>query len=835
VGRDRELAALAAALADARAGRRGVLLVEGAPGMGKTTLLRAGLRSAEPSLVLWASGDETERDVDHGVIDQLVRAAPLSPADRAELRGAMGPDPLQTGAAIVALVDRLELARDRPVVVAVDDAQWADEASLRALTFAARRLRRDPLLLVVAVRSASVDDLPAGLVRLVDDQGARLQVAPLDREDVRRLVEVRAGETISGRNAERLRAHTEGSPLHLVTLLDELPLATITAAGELPSPRSFSTLVLARLAGAGPEVEALVTALAVLGEATSLEVAAEVAGLHAPLAALDRSVERGFLEVTRGSEADGLSITFVHPLVRAAVLGDLPLARRAELHRRAADVLGGSAGLRHRLLGTERCDGEVWSLVLDAAAGHAAAGSHGAAAWLLQQATRIAPTDEARERSVLEAVQQLLLAGRLAEAAALRPDVDAAASSPRRSFVRGQLAYVLGPRRDARAHLTEAWAALVDAAGSEPALLEQPEAHRQMAGQVAAMRAINCVDRAAGDEAVRWCRWALALDPQHAALASTAHMLAGAHALTSKLDEGLAELDALCAAAAEGPGPAIVDAHSGRGLLRLWSHDLSGAAADLLTSLEAAGRAGSFAARESARFYLAEVRYRQGRWDEAVQLAQAAASVADDGEQTWLAAIPHATAARPLAARGVDAAREHLERALLVAEQVGTGVSRVLAQVSAVEVAACARDHTTVVALGDVLIEQAVDERLAPWRASYVEALVAVGRIEDAVVAAGHGPRPDASPLALTDAARSAVVVAAAVGEAAEVDAAAAAALDLDPDDVGPYPRARLELVVGRAWRRRGSVGGLPPCWRPRSGASRPLAPPRGASRSSRS
>jgi DNA-binding CsgD family transcriptional regulator len=378
--------------------------------------------------------------------------------------------------------------------------------------------------------------------------------------------------------------------------------------------------------------------------------------------------------------------------------------------------------------------------------------------------------------------------------------------------VQGRLAYVLGPRRTTREHLADAWTRLVEAAGGDEDLAGRPLEERRLAGRVAAMRATACVDRGAGDDAIRWGRRALEPAPTEAALASTGHMLAGAYALTGQLEDGEALLDELCTRVDELP-PATVsgaleaDVRCGRGLLRLWCHDLDGAAEDLERSLGAAASGGSFAARESARFYLAEVRYRQGRWDEAILLAQLSASVVDDADQAWMAALPHATAARPLAARGEEAAEDHLARALAAAEAVGLGVGVGLARIAALEVAACRRDHATVVELGDLLVGQQrgpVDERIAPWRATYVEALVGLDRATDAARVVEQLQAVAPTDLLANDRARAEVALAVAARDEDAVDAAAAVGLALDPDAVGPYPRARLELALGRAWRRRG-------------------------------
>lgn len=787
-------------LARAAGSSLGVLLVEGDPGIGKTALIRTAL-AGSAAVVVHASGDESETDLDHGIVDQLVRDAPLDPTTRSELVGAISGDPLRTGEVLVRLVDRVLVDAANPLVAVVDDVQWADAPSLRALTFAARRLHRDRALLVLAVRTGEDHRLPSSLTRLVSDAGIRLRLGPLGTTAVQALARADHGETISAASADRLVRHTRGNPLHLRALLDELSPSALATPGDLPAPRSYSTLVLARVAGSSPDVEALVTAVAVLGERVPLATAACVAGIADPLAALDEGIAAGLLAITgdRGRRTPGLEVGAAHPLVRAAVLVDLPVARRADLHRRAGELLGGVAALRHRLLGSPGPDGDLWRQAMAAAADETARGAHSSAAGLLELAADVAPTAADREHADLEAVDVLLLAGRLSDGEARRGAVADAAPSARRSYVKARLAYVAGPRQAALGHLEEAWAAATEATSGDDA---------DLTGRVAAMLAMVHVDRAGGDDAATWSRRALHLAPEHAARLSAGHMLAGAHALTGTLEVGLAEFDERCAQLGDaGASSAVVaDMFCGRGQLRLWAHHLDDAGRDLTISLDAAQQGGSFAARESARVYLGEVRYRQGRWDEALVHAGVAASIVDDGEEAWLAWLPHATMARPLAARGSDAT-VHIERARRSAAETASGVGAVLVELAAVEVALCRWDLHEAAKLGDAVVAAGaglVDERFAPWRASYAEALAGVGRLDDAARVARELGRSPSTPLVCNDAALAAVAVASAEGDATAADAAAAAGLALDPDAVGPYPRARLELAVGRGLRRRG-------------------------------
>jgi hypothetical protein len=145
VGRHRELRVLAGQLEAARAGHPQVVYVEAEPGAGKSTLLSHFVGALFDAVVVQVGGDEAEMLLSYGVIDQLPVDAPTEP----------GADPMAVGAGLVDLLDRFQ-AQGRVVVLVVDDLQWIDRPSARALLFALRRLRRDKVLTIVATR---VDDL----------------------------------------------------------------------------------------------------------------------------------------------------------------------------------------------------------------------------------------------------------------------------------------------------------------------------------------------------------------------------------------------------------------------------------------------------------------------------------------------------------------------------------------------------------------------------------------------------------------------------------------------------------------------------------------------------
>ena len=359
VGRDAELVLLARQYDLAAGGQGRVVLVAGPPGVGKTALIRRFLAGHDVQ-VIWVSGDAEETPLAGGLLEQMARLAE-SPEARllAELLAGGGADPLSSGSALLGVLRGARAARPR--VIVVDDAHWGDVLSLKALSFAARRLASDPVLCVVMARPEELHRLPPGMLRACGTHGARVDLAGFSPENIVALAGLVGTTRLSRRAAERLRDHTGGIPLHVTELLHDLPGRVLRDPDSvLPAPRSLETLVLSRLGMCAPQTEQLVVAAAILGQECRLADAAALAGLADPLPPLQEAIGQRLLAETHA--VGGRGCGFAHALIRTAVYRDIGVSRRAALHRAAAGLTAGTASLAHRVAG---CQGSDEALAAD--------------------------------------------------------------------------------------------------------------------------------------------------------------------------------------------------------------------------------------------------------------------------------------------------------------------------------------------------------------------------------------------------------------------------------------------------------------------------------------
>jgi len=724
VGRGAELAMLHRALCERRSGRPAIVAVEGEPGIGKTRLLHRFAAEASDLEVLWASGDEAEMSLDYGVAEQLWAAVPAGlGVDRPPMTaGAAAAGGFAVGAALLDVLGALQ--QRGTVAIVVDDLQWADLPSARALLFALRRLRRDNILVLLASRTYSLARLGDSWSRLLAERARRIRLHGLTPPDLQPLARALLGLDLAPAARERLCEHTGGNPLYVRALLEELPASALAdPSRELPAPRSYSAIVLTRVAQLSHSAQDLLAAASVVGVRSSLPVVAAAAGSGDPVAAFDEACAADL--VTPAVRAGTGEITFSHPLIRAAIYGDLPLGRRRHLHLAVAGLLAGREALFHRVAATHDADDGLATALAALADSDIAAGELPKAAQLLFSAARLSADPAVGEERLLRAVELLLVAGE----ASARDHVEAVRScrdGPHKRLVTGLLTATAGQLGEAVAQLEHL--------ATDTQLLRGSA----LFGRLAAGLAFLCSMQGRGPEAAEWANQALVTTGNDPTTSLTARqVLATALAMADRTAEALAMLAPLSPGRIS-PGPYEPELVTTRGALKASIGDYVGASRDLAAVLRWARAGAPLRSLPDAYAALAQAEYGLGEWDNAATHAELAASLARDLGHFWFLAQAHKIAVDIYAARGEwEFATEHAAAARQAARHID-----VPGQVAAAAVA----EATVAWAQGNW---QAVLDALAPlrqpnlaeltrnfdpftWRLHQAEALLGVGRADRA-------------------------------------------------------------------------------------------------------
>lgn len=320
VERDALLAELVTDLDDALAGTGRVIFLGGEAGVGKTALVRSLARLARPRCRVRIGG-----------------------ADNVTTPGALGAfqDAIpEIAASVTAGGDRIRLFRElrdliaaAPALLVLEDLHWADEATLDAVRYLARRIETSPVLVVATYRH---DEITARhpLTALLGDLATtaevrRLLVPPLTVDGVARLIS-ESGDAV------------DPTALHLRTGGNAFFVTESLAIGGVALPATVSDAILARVSRLTPAAQDVAAAAAILGAGADAELLARISGQA--LDAVDECTDAGVLIEVGGS------LGFRHELAREAVEQSLSAVRRRQLHGRALRALAERTPEDHRTL-----------------------------------------------------------------------------------------------------------------------------------------------------------------------------------------------------------------------------------------------------------------------------------------------------------------------------------------------------------------------------------------------------------------------------------------------------------------------------------------------------
>lgn len=657
--REGEASEIDAMLASARAGVGRLLVIEGHAGIGKSVLVAVARERAleRGMLVLAGRGTELERGFAFGLCLQLfeprlaredvsVREQLFSgaaAASRALFEG-VAAEPTGHQDRIFALVHGLfwlcaNLAERGPLLVAVDDAHWADRASLRFLLYLCERLPDLPVALLVTTRPGEPGASRDLLERLAAQEHARVRrLAALTESAAAALVRRRWPAAVEpfARACARVSG---GNPFYLLELVHALEAEGIEADADSVeeigryAPDTVLRAVLVRLARFPAAASALARAVAVLGGETQLHHAAALAELE-PARAARVADSLASAEILSSGEP----ISYVHPLLRATVYADIPAGERGLLHARAARIvardLPTELAASHVLLAPATGDAWAVELLREAARKALAAGGAESAVDYLRRALSEPPSPEIRAKLLVELAEAEAIAGARAEDAVQHLEqAIALMRNPReRAGAALQLGWML-QKTGRLAHAAEAFSrGLDELGGAEDDLATLLEVGYLGAAWLDASRAREVLERRA---ALLARRGSLGKEAERALLANEVHLevfAAASHERVIELAIELLDDGALI----EEEGSDSLNVWVAVGCLS-WSDALDEAEAAIELALADASRRGAFLNSAMGYCLRAWPRYWRGRLAEAAADAQVAIDACAGG---WSMMLP---------------------------------------------------------------------------------------------------------------------------------------------------------------------------------------------------
>jgi DNA-binding CsgD family transcriptional regulator len=801
VGRDLELATLEQFLgAD---GMARALVLAGGPGIGKTTLWETGIELARERgyLVLSARASDAEARFSFAaLIDLLDEIDPenfdgLPAPQRNALELALlraepaGPPPERRAIAVGLLGLLRATAAKEQLLIAIDDAQWLDPASVDAIAYVVRRFDGGRGRFLLTKRSGLSCPLEAALG--AGGMECR-ELRPLSVGAIRRLLSQRLGLTLPRPLLRRIVDVTLGNPLFALEIGRMLASRELPAAGdEMPVPEAIEDLLGMRVERLAEPIRKVLLAASISADLRRDE-AAELVGEPA----VEQAIAIGVVAL------DGDRLRPAHPLLGAASRQRAPEEERMELHRELANVIAaGEIHARHLALGTDEPNDALAGTIAEAAARAAARGAREEAAELAEQALRLSlPGSAGRTDRLLVLAAYLEQAGELERLSELlEPELESLPSAR----TRVEACVLLSEGGDIQ-KLADSLSYL------ERALVESGDddelraiALSKLAGNTAGI----AVERLAETE-----RWALeALPAARRAGADVERLALEALGWARALRGGA--IDDICErfrAASDAPAYITASPERVAGQRHVWRGEIDAARAVLSPLLRQADERGEPVSYAVVRLHLCELELRVGAWAEAERLLDSWAETPDDELLFW----PMYERCRALLAAGIgrlDEAERWAAEAVEKAEEKGVGWDRLEALrgrgIAALLGHEPERAADSLRTVWDHTVRQGVAEPgVFPAAPELVEALAELGDYDEARAVTARLrelAEEQEHPWGITTARRCAALVEAASGQwdaNAEPELASAASAY---GELGlAFDRARTLRSLGRAARR---------------------------------
>jgi DNA-binding CsgD family transcriptional regulator len=851
VGREGELDRIHAFL-----GRRnelpGGLVLEGEAGAGKTTLWRAGVEAAADLgyLVLSCRAASAEVQLSHGALTDLLEphleaVLPSLPRpQRRALEVALlladggGSPPDRRAIAAGALSTLRMLALDRPVLLAIDDAQWVDTPSAEVIEFALRRLGRAPVAILASRRVPSATTpapaASAGLrpERALELPPARIEVGPLSLGAMQRILVTRTPLEANRRTLQRIHETSGGNPFYALELARSVANRATTAAAErsdgggggssvgrpvgdvapttsepLEVGGELGDLLAGRLEGLGRESREALFIAAALTQPTIAAIA-RVTGR-------DRgAIEADLRPAIAGSivRVDDDAVEFAHPLLAAAAYGAIDPAERRRWHARIAESADDAeTRARHLAVARPGPDAAVAAQLADAARAARDRGAPTAAAELFVRALATLPREvpggvpgesrAARAELVAEAAPIMMATG---QSDLARGVVEASIGELPSGPIRSDLKVLLSMLIENDEASLPAQIALVDEAIVEA----QGDARRTAAALLDREQMERASDRS--PDALPLARRALELAEE----SGDEWLLARAHVRSADLEVVLGLVDdpvARFQRALELGERVPIDAeNSARSMLAVClirAGRLDEARPYLATERSRATAEGDEASFCWVSLFLSELEWFAGRWDAAHDLAVGALEVAEQaGLRMRVGGLQSIVALVEMSKGDPERARTLAQRAIAILDDVDeVAYGNYARQMLAFLELSLGNPSATIAQLDTYPTGRLEGSKRLAFIGDQIEALVAVGNVERAAnltsELAARGTRTNRPPLIATAARCRALVL----GARGDLDGAIAAARDavaIHGDLRLPFEHARSLLVLGEVQRR---------------------------------